>query len=95
MKSCRNCQKYKLDDDVCKLHGNIIDKTIATYCSKYSDRRHIAKGKVKCVNCSEMNKYGWCNNKRRCFTEEERFKERTCSKFKVRKPKNIKKPKKK
>lgn len=34
--------------------------------------------KVKCRECNNMNKYGWCMMKKRCFTEEERNLPRQC-----------------
>lgn len=41
--------------------------------------------KVKCKECGNMNKYGWCMMKKRCFNEEERHIEKQCRYFFKRK----------
>lgn len=98
MKTCKNCKEFIKDTEICKIHSLMIhDKTVATYCSKYNESRHLYKGKVQCINCSKMNRYGWCAIKMRCFTEEEQKKERTCIKYYARsfKKAHVKKSKKK
>lgn len=40
--------------------------------------------KVKCRECGNMNKYGWCMMKKRCFNEIERNIERSCKSFFIR-----------
>lgn len=86
MKSCRNCRKYKSNLESCELYSvNIIDKTVATYCKSYKDKRNLNKNKVQCLTCSNLNKYSWCNIKKRCFSEEEQQKLRSCIKYKRKK----------
>lgn len=41
--------------------------------------------KVKCKECGNMNKYGWCMMKKRCFNETERNIEKSCRSFFQRK----------
>lgn len=41
--------------------------------------------KVKCKECNNMNKYGWCMMKKRCYTEAERNMERQCKYYFIRK----------
>lgn len=41
--------------------------------------------KVKCRNCNNMNKYGWCMMKKRCYTEIEINTDRTCRSYFIRK----------
>lgn len=81
-RSCINCKNYSYENRYCKeKETNIIDKTGATYCEKYEERRKLESGTVKCCKCNNLNKYGWCREKKRCFNEEEREKERKCIKF--------------
>lgn len=95
MKTCRNCKQFKGDEEFCKIHIiRITDKTVATYCKKYEEKRHLHKGKVKCTNCLRLNRYGWCGIKKICLNEEEKIKERSCIKFikkKIKKAKTKKK----
>lgn len=41
--------------------------------------------KVKCKDCNNMNKYGWCMMKKRCFNYIEVNTERQCKYFFIRK----------
>lgn len=48
------------------------------------------KKNVMCCDCKNMNRYGWCYERRRCYDEDERYKKRQCMKFVLRKPKQVK-----
>ena len=90
-KSCKNCRNYRVGDQYCKENNiQIIDKMGATYCTQYKEKRKVPKGNVKCIYCANMNKYGWCIEKKKCFNEDEKEQERQCVKFRQRKKKQQK-----
>lgn len=87
MKSCKNCKKFNNITDKCyKFEVGIIDKTNAQYCKFYEEKRDI-KEKIKCCWCEKVNKYNWCYHKKRCLTDIELKKQRTCLSFKYKKGK--------
>ena len=91
-KSCKNCRNYNWGEGYClEKQAKIIDKTAASYCKSYYEKRNLPKGEVKCVKCININKYGWCCVKRKCFDETERIKTRRCINFKEKKSKFVKK----
>ena len=62
----------------------ITDKLQAHYCSKYAEKRTIVEGTVHCSDCSQMNKYGYCQKKKKCIDKEDWSKDRKCISFKKR-----------
>ena len=85
IRSCNKCKKYNKLDKYCKeFKFNIVDTTSATYCKKYNSEVHIKK-KIRCANCKNLNRYGYCYEKKRCFNEEEKYKTRQCINFRYKK----------
>ena len=84
IQSCRRCKNYKISDKYCYIfHMNIIDTISASVCQSYDCKTYVPD-KVRCVSCSNMNKYGYCLIKKVCFDEDERLRYRKCSRFKKR-----------
>lgn len=87
IRSCKKCKRYSKELRYCKQYEiSIIDPTTATYCKSYSSEVHTKKN-IKCCNCKNLNRYGYCSIKKRCFNEEEKYKARQCISFTFRKPK--------
>lgn len=84
IQSCRKCKNYKLSDKYCYIFKlKIIDPISASVCKNYECKKYIPE-KVKCIKCRNINKYGYCLIKKVCFDEEERSRDRKCSKFKIK-----------
>lgn len=84
IQSCRKCKNYKSSDNYCyKFKMRIIDPISASVCKNYDCKKYVPD-KVKCVYCSNINKYGYCLIKKVCLDEDEKNRERKCSKFKKR-----------
>ena len=84
MKSCKNCKNYDLDYKYCfAFHIKIIDDVSAEVCKFYKEKKKVPEN-IKCVNCMNLNKYGYCSVKKKCKNEDEKFKEHKCSQFKIR-----------
>lgn len=86
MKSCRNCINYKKEfnsNGYClEFQFGIVDLLSATYCKNYKNKSDSEKKTSICCNwCKNMNKYGWCGYKKRCFNEAERNVKRRCKNF--------------
>lgn len=87
MKSCNHCTNYEAGTFSCGSHGlHITDKTQATYCGHYIESRQLFAGVAQCCRCSNMNRYGYCYSRKKCFSEEERKAERKCAGFRYRAP---------
>ena len=80
MKSCKKCFYYNNEFKRCtKFKCDISDSIVfGSACKEYSE---IKQNKVKCITCINMNKYGYCLIKKKCFTFEEKVKERKCRAF--------------
>ena len=89
MKDCKTCYHYKKSITKCnKFKMNVTDSNVFALCCKEYSKKTITK--VQCRSCINMNKYGWCNMKRRCFNDEERNKDRQCRFYFMRKIRNKK-----
>ena len=84
MKNCNKCYYYRKTKKECKKFiMQVTDPEIFGMCCKsYSELKDV---KVKCKDCKCMNKYGWCNVRKICMNEEERFKNRKCRSYFKRK----------
>lgn len=91
IKSCKNCVSYQKTERYCFKFKTIIIDTISASVCKYYHCKKIIPEKVKCTKCSNMNKYGYCYERRICFTEDERTLDRKCSKFRIASKKIYKK----
>lgn len=84
MKSCKNCKNYDLNNKYCFFyHLKIIDDVSAEVCKNYKERFKEKKN-IKCLNCLNINKYGYCYIKKKCISEEEKLKKRNCKSFKIK-----------
>lgn len=84
MKSCNNCKNYDSKNLYCfSFHIKVIDTISAKVCKWYKEKRKVPEN-IKCINCFNINKYGYCNVKKLCINENERYRDRRCSSFKVR-----------
>ena len=84
MKNCNQCYYYKKTKRECKkFEMQVTDTEVFGMCCKEYSKKVIVK--VQCKNCCNMNKYGWCMIKKRCFNEEEVHKDRQCRHYFKRK----------
>ena len=80
--NCKNCRNCIVNTNYCdKFKFSIVDLKMAEYCEKYKEHISIQK-EVKCKNCGNINKFGYCYSKKCCIDEDERIKSRHCRSYK-------------
>lgn len=86
-KTCRDCKNCSNSIRYCKMFDIYVEHmSMATYCKEFNTERDIEKV-VHCKNCRNINKFGYCSYKRRCFDEIEIKKDRHCRSFSQKKRK--------
>ena len=84
MKSCKNCKSYEIEYKYCfSYHIKVLDDISAEVCKFYKEKNKVPDN-IKCINCNNINKYGYCNVRKKCMIEDDRFKVRKCNYFKYK-----------
>lgn len=93
MKSCKCCENHQ-KNGFCRIHHIFItDKLQAQYCKKYKyiNIKKITEELVTCTECSRLNKYGYCTEKKRYIKDYEWNKKQNCICFKKWYPSTVNK----
>jgi hypothetical protein len=80
MNDCKKCFYYNKQYKKClRFKCDISDTEIfGSVCKEFTK---VLTKKVKCINCGNINKYGYCLVKKRCFEFEDRVKEKQCRSY--------------